>query len=140
MTAWPLDVNLLIPLVDSAHTHHERAFRWFEQHRGDCWATRPIAENGFVRVLSDRKYPNLSFSPKQASLPLVRLKTGSSTHEWWPDDVRILICWGWPFDGVVAWSALTPDCPGAPSGMLPPTWSGRSNSFQHLPPQRVAQD
>ena len=89
MTAWLLDVNVLIALVDSAHTHHGRAHRWFEQHRGEHWATCPITENGFVRVLSDRKYPNLALSPKQASLLLAQLKSGSNMHRWWPDEVSI---------------------------------------------------
>lgn len=89
MTAWLLDVNVLIALVDSAHTHHERALRWLEQHRSEPWATCPITENGFVRVLSDRKYPNLSLSPRQASLLLIRLKAGFGTHQWWPDDISI---------------------------------------------------
>ncbi len=90
MTAWLLDVNILIALVDSAHTHHTRAWKWFEQHGGDRWATCPITENGFVRVLADRKYPNLSLSPEQAVDLLARLKRAySQTHEWWPDDISI---------------------------------------------------
>ena len=90
MATWLLDVNVLIALVDSAHTHHARATRWFEQHRNERWATCPITENGFVRVLCDRKYPNLSLSPDQAVELLARLKRGHpETHEWWPDEVTI---------------------------------------------------
>ncbi len=88
--AWLLEVNVLIALVDSAHTHHTRALSWLEQHRGERWATCPITENGFVRVLSDRKYPNLALSPAQAVELLDRLKSRHpQNHEWWPDDVSI---------------------------------------------------
>ena len=90
MTAWLLDVNVLIGLADSAHTHHARALGWFEQHGVEGWATCPLTENGFVRILSDRKYPNLSLSPDQAVDLLARLKRSrTGRHEWWPDDVSI---------------------------------------------------
>jgi len=90
MTVWLLDVNVLIALVDSAHTHHASALSWFERQKSERWATCPITENGFVRVLSDRKYPNLSLSPGQAAGVLDRLKLGrAGTHEWWPDEVSI---------------------------------------------------
>ena len=86
--AWLLDVNVLIALIDSAHTHHAIAFRWFEQNSGRAWATCPITENGFVRVLCDRKYPNLRLNPAQAVELLARLKH-SGAHEWWPDDISL---------------------------------------------------
>ena len=50
MNAWLLDINVLIALVDSAHTHHSRDRRWFEQRQSEHWATCPITENRFVRV------------------------------------------------------------------------------------------
>ena len=90
MTTGLSDVNVLIALVDSAHIHHRRAIRWFEQHRSDHWATCPITENGFVRVLSDRKYPNLSLSPDQAVELLARLKRSHlENHQWCPDKVTL---------------------------------------------------
>ena len=86
--AWLLDVNVLIALIDSAHTHHAIAYRWFEEHSGHPWATCPITENGFVRVLSDRKYLNFRVSSAQAVELLARLKR-STAHEWWPDDISL---------------------------------------------------
>ena len=47
-----LDINVLVALFDSAHVHHEAAHRWFANVGNASWATCPITENGFVRVVS----------------------------------------------------------------------------------------
>jgi predicted nucleic acid-binding protein len=52
-----LDVNLLIALFDPAHVHHEAAHGWFARNGKDCWATCPLTENAFVRILSNPAYP-----------------------------------------------------------------------------------
>ena len=52
-----LDVNVLIALFDPAHIHHETAHNWFGLNRRYRWATRPLTENAFVRVLSSPAYP-----------------------------------------------------------------------------------
>jgi hypothetical protein len=85
-----LDVNVLIALVDSAHVHHALARNWFERRAVEGWATCPITENGFVRVVSGHKYPNVSLSPSQAAAVLERLKENHrAPHRWWPDDVSL---------------------------------------------------
>lgn len=52
-----LEVNVLVALFDPTHLHHEAAHHWFEQAREYGWATRPLTENGFLRVLSDPTDP-----------------------------------------------------------------------------------
>lgn len=47
-----LDVNVLLALVDPLHAHHERAKHFFVNRHPAAWATCPIVENGFLRVLS----------------------------------------------------------------------------------------
>lgn len=44
-----LDVNVLIALTNSAHVHHARVQEWFS--RVDQWATTPITEAAFVRLM-----------------------------------------------------------------------------------------
>lgn len=58
-----LDVNVLIALVDSAHLNHEAAHRWFDGGRD--WATCPITENAFVRILANPAYPTVQARPSQ---------------------------------------------------------------------------
>ena len=48
-----LDVNVLIALFDQNHIHHEIAHDWFADNRHRGWATCPITESGFVRIISN---------------------------------------------------------------------------------------
>ena len=51
-----LDVNVLVALFDPDHVHHEIAHDWFADHRHLGWATCPVTERGFARVLSNPAY------------------------------------------------------------------------------------
>ncbi|MCU4186555.1 hypothetical protein K6U06_19470 [Acidiferrimicrobium sp. IK] len=46
-----LDVNVLLTLLDSDHVDHDRASAWLDDEIGDGWASCPITENGFVRIM-----------------------------------------------------------------------------------------
>ncbi len=81
-----LDINVLVALFDSAHVHHEPAHRWFAAT--GSWATCPITENGFVRVVSNPVYPTVSASPGEATDRL-RLFCSASEHVFWPDAVSL---------------------------------------------------
>ena len=84
-----LDVNLLVALFDPGHLHHEAAHRWFSAAREDGWATCPMTENGFVRVISNPAYPGRRTRVADAVARLRRFsESGGHTH--WPDDVSIL--------------------------------------------------
>lgn len=83
-----LDVNLLIALFDPDHVHHELAHDWFADNRSRGWATCPLTENGFLRVLTNPAYR----SPVPVSSGLVeRLRAfcGTRGHQFWPDDVSL---------------------------------------------------
>ncbi len=86
-----LDVNVLIALLDSAHVHHDAVARWF--HAGPSlrgWATAPITENGFVRVVSHPSYPNMRLTPALASQSLERFKAAfPKDYRFWPDEVSL---------------------------------------------------
>ncbi len=90
MSASLLDVNVLVALLDSEHVHHRSARDWFEAQGRAGWATCPIVENGFVRIVSTRRYPGTTLSPGEASELLAALKGRyHQTHRWWPDDVSL---------------------------------------------------
>ena len=80
-----LDVNVLVSLLDSAHVHHQPAVAWFRDvAAAEGWATCPITENGFVRVVASVSYPNLRLTPAMAAQSLARFKAGfPGVHHFW---------------------------------------------------------
>ena len=83
-----LDVNVLVALFDGAHTHHDIAHEWFASQRELGWATCPITENGFVRVLSSTAYPGRRTSLRDAIARLSAFRS-SGHHVFWPDEVSL---------------------------------------------------
>jgi toxin-antitoxin system PIN domain toxin len=81
------DVNVLIALFDGGHVHHDLAHRWWFHNRRSGWATCPLTENGFVRVLSQPHYPNrVSATVAIDFLESARQMPG---HEFWTDDISL---------------------------------------------------
>lgn len=83
-----LDVNVLVALFDPVHVHHELAHRWFAHERSAGWATCPLTENGFVRVLSNPAYPGRGTTPNDGIHRLSRFRE-SGNHIFWPDMLSI---------------------------------------------------
>jgi uncharacterized protein len=84
-----LDVTVLIALLDPTHIHHEAAHRWFAENRSRGWATCPITENAFVRILSR---PREGRPAERASVLASHLRSfcGAVDHLFWPDRVSLL--------------------------------------------------
>lgn len=83
-----LDVNVLVALFDPDHVHHEIAHDWFADSGRAAWATCPVTENGFLRVLANPAYD----SPIARVTELVgRLRKfrGSGGHTFWGDEVSL---------------------------------------------------
>ncbi len=81
-----LDVNVLVALADPDHIHHDVAHDWFADHRRNGWATCPLTENGFVRVLSHPKARETAERP-EFLLDLLQRFRASGHHTFWPDTV-----------------------------------------------------
>ncbi|MGK2853008.1 MAG: TA system VapC family ribonuclease toxin [Microbacteriaceae bacterium] len=88
MTRALLDVNVLIALLDSDHVDHVRVRRWAEAEIGGGWASCAITQNGFVRIVSQPRYPS-PVSPAQAISRLARA-TQTRYHEYWSCSVSLL--------------------------------------------------
>ncbi|MCI0357773.1 MAG: PIN domain-containing protein [Planctomycetaceae bacterium] len=84
-----LDVNVLVALFDSAHVHHEAAHRWFASSAMASWATCPITENGFIRVVSNPAYPTAIATPEEANARLRSFCAGPG-HVFWPDELSLM--------------------------------------------------
>jgi toxin-antitoxin system PIN domain toxin len=82
------DVNVLIAFFQPDHVHHELVHQWWAVNRDHGWATCPITENGFVRILSQPKYP----LPQTVSsaMKLLSIAQRDTDHEFWPDTLSIL--------------------------------------------------
>ena len=83
-----LDINVLIALLDAAHTHHARAHAWLRGNIAAGWASCPITQNGVVRIMSQPAYPQ-PISPLRAA-GLLRSATATEHHQFWPDDLSVL--------------------------------------------------
>jgi hypothetical protein len=83
-----LDVNLLVALFDPDHVHHDVAHDWFADHRATGWATCPVTENGFVRVVSQANYGAAASRPAELVERLRRF-CASNHHAFWPDSVSL---------------------------------------------------
>lgn len=83
-----LDVNVLIALSDEKHDFHSRAIAWFLRDPQRAWATCPITENGFVRIIGHHKYPGFS-GGTTAALQMLEALCLLPGHQFWPDDVSL---------------------------------------------------
>lgn len=83
-----LDINVLLALLDSDHVDHRRAHDWLDDEIDGGWASCPITENGFVRVISQPRYP--SPIPPAEAIDLLWQACDPSHHAFWPCDVSLL--------------------------------------------------
>ena len=83
-----LDINVLLALLDSDHIEHARAHDWLDDEIDAGWASCAITENGFVRIISQPRYPS-PVSPAEAIELLSRASDGHH-HEFWPCDVSLV--------------------------------------------------
>ena len=82
-----LDVNVLISLLDANHEHHRAVWGWFDQN-DDRWASCPITQNGYLRIVTQEKYKNrISISEAMR-----RLSQAVSTddHQFLPDNISLI--------------------------------------------------
>ena len=89
-----LDVNVLIALVDPFHVHHDRVSRWFAQTHQIGWATCPLTENGFIRIIGNPTYPQGPGTTAAARTLLHQLCLQPG-HQFWPDSLSL--CASTPF-------------------------------------------
>lgn len=84
-----LDVNVLLAFMDGQHAAHAIVHDWFAGTKVTAWATCPITENGFIRILSNPKYTNPTESPVKAAEILAN-SCDTPVHTFWPDDISLI--------------------------------------------------
>ena len=82
-----LDVNVLVSLLDANHEHHAATKGWFTQNNGP-WASCPITQNGYLRIVTLQSYSN-TISVKEA---IKKLSQAVSTpkHKFLYDNISLL--------------------------------------------------
>lgn len=83
-----LDVGVLLALFDEDHVHHVRAREWLSDQAVNGWASCPLTQNGFIRIISQPKYPK-PISTRNA-LTLLQAAASTPHHEFWPADLSLL--------------------------------------------------
>lgn len=86
---WLLDVNVLLGWLWPTHETHKAAQIWMQNHRQEPWATCPVTEMGFLRIVTNR-----SFSPHAPgwaeAVKILRKHTeGSPNHSFWQDSLTL---------------------------------------------------
>lgn len=81
-----LDVNVLLAVFDSDHVDHATARSWLSAQIRHGWASCALTENGFVRVLSQPRYPH-PVPPARAVQLLERAR--GTDHVFWPCDMSL---------------------------------------------------
>jgi len=82
------DLNALIAFLDANHLYKPRIHEWWSHNRHHGWATCPLTQNGFIRVISQPSY--LSPLPIGRAFNHLRRNTETESHTFWPDDISLL--------------------------------------------------
>ncbi|HVS04490.1 MAG TPA: TA system VapC family ribonuclease toxin [Thermoanaerobaculia bacterium] len=83
-----LDVNVLLALLDADHADHAGARAWLGGEIEHGWASCAITENGFVRIISQPRYPS-PIPPAEAVARLARA-TATEHHRYWECGLSLL--------------------------------------------------
>jgi hypothetical protein len=88
VSAFLLDVNVLVALLWPAHEHHEHAQAWFARKSRNGWATTPMTQAGFVRIVSNPAFSRDAVTPSEAVLFLAA-NLQHRHHKFWPDTISV---------------------------------------------------
>ena len=82
------DISALLALFDEGHRKHNSVLSWFTANAGEGWASCPLSQNGFLRVISQPSYSR----PRSLTEAYERLVDAISAlnHQFIADDVTLL--------------------------------------------------
>ena len=83
-----LDINVLLALFDPDHVDHVRARDWIKAEIRHGWASCALTQNGFVRIISQPRYPNPI--PPAEAVKRLAAATQTTHHEFWTCDLSVL--------------------------------------------------
>jgi toxin-antitoxin system PIN domain toxin len=86
-----LDVIALIALLWEEHPFHEGCATWFAKAAKTGWATCPITEAGFVRIVCSPAFTARPPSVHNAIGLLRAVTESASNHHFWNDELPISV-------------------------------------------------
>ena len=116
MTTSLLDVNALIALVYEDHVSHLSVKRWFQRVGARQWATCPLPEASFVRIVSNPKFSKHPIDVGEAMHMLSVLRG----HHFWTTELSFNDAVK-PFVERLFWSSASYRCL--------PAWSGHKEEW-----------
>ena len=81
-----LDVNVLVALLWPAQESHAKVHSWFNRRSSEGWATCPLTQAAFVRIVSNPAFSPSAVSPGEA-MQALKKSLAHPKHEYWPADV-----------------------------------------------------
>ncbi|MGV9009010.1 TA system VapC family ribonuclease toxin [Brevundimonas sp.] len=84
-----LDVNVLIALLDPEHIAHDDVHVWFDTVGKTAWATCPIVQNGFLRIVGASRYSSVT-TPLPVLVDNLSEFTRRPGHHFWAEDFSLL--------------------------------------------------
>lgn len=81
-----LDVNVLVAMAWPTHQEHSKVLAWLKEHVREEWATCPLTQIAFVRLLSNPQFSPDALTP-QESLTLLEANLAHPAHVFWPDPI-----------------------------------------------------
>ena len=87
--AWLLDVNVLLAWLWPAHEAHKAASSWMHNHRQEPWATCPVTEMGFLRIVTNPSFSRHAPAWAEAVGILRKHTEGSPKHCFWQDSLTL---------------------------------------------------
>lgn len=82
------DVNALIALLDRNHPSHNAVSAWFIGNIEDGWASCPLTQNGYLRIISQPSYSGQRNLDEAYDQLLVA--TSTQHHQFIADDISLL--------------------------------------------------
>jgi toxin-antitoxin system PIN domain toxin len=83
------DVNMLVALVQPDHVFHGRAHAWWDAaNQKNGWASCPLTQNGFIRIVSQASYERPL--PSSRAIEILAEYTETTDHAFWADDISLL--------------------------------------------------
>ena len=83
------DVNVLVALMWPEHQHHAAAHAWSLNRGQSRWATCPLTELGFIRLIMNPAFSRKAV-PFQHAFALLRQAVSDSRHDFWSDRVAVV--------------------------------------------------
>lgn len=83
-----LDVNMLLASVDRDHVAYRKVHSWLDEMGGSPWATCPLTQAGFVRIVSNRGFHSYDATLAEAFQMLADI-CRQPGHRFWPLDITL---------------------------------------------------